>query len=704
MKKSDMNKELEREMTNEAVAERYGLAVERIGELAENCGLSEPFDRYFQSTAAFLKLVAEEYTFVESGALRQADLATLKEHNRALYADILPDHYGESFGNPVYAGKQLGAEWGQLLGALYGEFRATIPYAYEQKKFELTIRMELFLEVYAAFSCACLEEKSIPKWESIRQILYWYISDYSEVEVYQRRKEQVDPSCDFVTRMITESDWQDVRYLYYYGEYVTEEEVRTAQYLAKLPEEVLAKMADTYTEGYRIGFGATGKDISKKKTVEIRYCLGFERMIRRAIEQFRKMGLEPTFCRAVGTLFQKRSGGRNGWYGAIPNKQYDFDHREDDALFLDKGLVNRRLEVMQTAFEAMRNEALLFGGPAVVETFGEVPFAPVITKEACAYSEAQQKLSVEYAAQAGQLVNRYIPGEERSFTIIAFPMPAIGAQYEAIFDEIVRINTLDYVLYQTIQQKLIDALNEGCAAQIKGTNGNQTDLTVQFFERTKPQEQTIFENCVADVNIPVGEVFTSPKLEGTEGVLHVSHVFLDGLEYQNLKLTFQNGMVKEYSCTNFETLKENQKYIRDNVLFHHESLPMGEFAIGTNTTAYVAAQKYDMADKLPILIAEKMGPHFAVGDTCYSHEEENRLYNPDGKEIVAKENSISALRNTEPGKAYFQCHTDITIPYDELGELAVLKEDGTRTILIQDGRFVLAGCEELNRPFQNEIG
>ena len=30
---------------------------------------------------------------------------------------------------------------------------------------------------------------------------------------------------------------------------------------------------------------------------------------------------------------------------------------------------------------------------------------------------------------------------------------------------------------------------------------------------------------------------------------------------------------------------------------------MGEFAIGTNTTAYVAAVKYGIADKLEILMA-----------------------------------------------------------------------------------------------------
>lgn len=80
------------------------------------------------------------------------------------------------------------------------------------------------------------------------------------------------------------------------------------------------------------------------------------------------------------------------------------------------------------------------------------------------------------------------------------------------------------------------------------------------------------------------------------------------------------------------------------------------------------AQKYQIADKLPILIAEKMGPHFAVGDTCYSWAEDTSVYNPDGKEIIARDNEVSILRKEDPSRAYFGCHTDITIPYEELGQ------------------------------------
>ena len=279
-------------------------------------------------------------------------------------------------------------------------------------------------------------------------------------------------------------------------------------------------------------------------------------------------------------------------------------------------------------------------------------------------------------------------------------MPDIGPQYGDIFDDIVRINTLDYRLYQRIQQRLIDTLDLGSTVLVKGKGPNRTDMTVRLHELRDPAKETNFENCVADVNIPVGEVFTSPLLRGTEGVLHVTRVFLNGLEYRDLWLRFEDGMVADYGCANFPDEEENRKYIRDNVLFHHDTLPIGEFAVGTNTAAYVAARRYGIEDKLPILIAEKTGPHFAVGDTCYSHAEDVRVCNPDGKEIIARDNEVSLLRDTDVSKAYFQCHTDITIPYDELGEISVLTGTGERIFIIRDGQFVLEGCGELNRAFQ----
>lgn len=441
-------------------------------------------------------------------------------------------------------------------------------------------------------------------------------------------------------------------------------------------------------------------DISKKKLVNIRYSIGFERMMRAAVRQFRAMGLEPVIYRYAVHSINKRQMIKIGYGSTSPNKQYEFDHRCDSAIYLDKALINRKLENLRKAYEEYASEAAVFGGPACLEIFGETPFQPVQKEDVYTYHKGQEQLEVQYRGKANQIVNEYIKPEERSFTIIAYPMPEIGEQYEEIFREIVKVNTLDKDMYREIQQHLIDALDQAKTVHVIGKGENRTNIYVQMHPLEDPEHQTNFENCLADVNIPVGEVFTSPKLAGTYGTLHVSEVFLNELGYKDLCLTFEDGMIKDYTCKNFENEEDNQKYVKENVLYNRDTLPIGEFAIGTNTTAYVMAHKYGIVYKLPILIAEKMGPHFAVGDTCYSYCEETIVHNPDGKEIIAKDNECSILRKTDPENAYFNCHTDITIPYEELGSITAIRADGTEISLIRDGRFVLPGTEKLNEAFQ----
>lgn len=678
------------------IEERYDLAIGRIGRIGGEESVKLPFRKFFQKTASFLLMIDELKKEIESGGYEKRDLSELEAWNDRLYRDILPDNYSTSYGNPVFAVKELGEGYGQILSFLYTELRGAIPYVFEGKTEYLDILLELFLEIYGQF-----EEEEIPKEEQIKEIIYWYASDYCDVFVADRIREQIDPDCSFALNIICSSDLSDLRYLYRFGEYISENERRTAEHLLELSEDVICKMADVYTEGYRVGFVNTGKDLSKKGTVEIRYVLGFERVIKKAVENFREMGLRPVFCRSGTSVLTKRRHLKVGYYGAVANKQFDYDHGNDQALFFDKKFMERKLEVIKTTYEHHKELAAKMAGPAVIEMFGEEPFSPEQTMEALSLTAKQEELSLQFDSRQSQIVNSYIPGDERSFTIIAYPVPEIGKDYKEIFDEVIRINTLDAKVYEKVQQTLIDALDQGEYVHILGGNGNRTDLKVQLHRLNDPKKETIFENCVADVNIPVGEVFTSPVLEGTNGVLHVSRVYLNELQYRDLEITFANGMIADYSCGNFERELENKAYIRDNILHRHETLPLGEFAIGTNTTAYVAAKKYGIEEKMPILIAEKMGPHFAVGDTCYSWSEDIRVYNPNGKEIVAKDNSVSIRRKEDVSKAYFHCHTDITIPYEELKSITVVTADGDRIPLLEEGRFVLPGCEVLNEPLKN---
>lgn len=671
---------------DELLQERLNLAKERIAQIQEENIANAAFAAFFKKEAKWLSLLFIIERKVADGSLYDMSLTELQEQNEQLYGELRKENYEINYANPAYAVKELGEEYGPLMAAVHAELRGCIVSVYEGRTEEFAAAAELFLEIVSAFACAWVEEKTLPACEDIRQIFYWYMSDYAELRSGRQVYESVTPVMNAVKKTVMESNLTDLRYLYYCGEYVSDCELRTARFLNSLPEEKIARMADTFTEGYRMGFFAGNKDISIKKSVSIRYNLGFERVVRKAVGNFAKIGLETIVY-------------RDGLQSTPVNRQYLYDHKDDIVLFLDRQYMNRKLETLKHAYEQNKEAAGVYGGPAVMEVFGETPFAPSVKPEACRMDEKHQKLMVEYMSAYRQQQAEYIKEEERSFTIIAFPTPDIGERFEEIFEEIIRINTLDYKLYRQIQQTIIEVLDTARYVEIKGMNGNRTDMKVMLHALRNPEKETKFENCVADVNIPVGEVFTSPVLTGTEGVLHVSRVFLRQLEYKDLEITFKDGMTADYRCGNFSDETEGKKYIRENILNNHPSLPLGEFAIGTNTTAYVAAEKYHIGDRLPILIAEKMGPHFAVGDTCYSHAEEVKVYNPDGKEIIARDNEVSLLRKEDMSKAYFNCHTDITIPYHELGEVTAVREDGSRCAVIEKGRFVLAGCEELNKPF-----
>lgn len=677
---------------NEAVRERYELAVERIREIESEETVKEPFREYFRRTAAFIGMMDQLHQLVEDGSFREQSLDEMKAWNHRLYEDILPGQYETSFANPAYAAEKLGEGYGQMLSFLYAEIRGQIAFAVESRLTEMTILDELFIEIYNLF------EGEVPKESSVKEALYWFTSDYTDLTVTYRVRETLDPSLDFAKSIIAEQDLSDLRYLYVYGEYVSEEELRIASFMNSLPQETVDRMADTYTEGYRKGFEVMGRDLSKKETVTILYELGFERMVKKAIENFRELGLEPIIYRNAVWSVDRNPNRKRGFYGTSANKQYEYDHRYDNSLYMKKAFTERKLAVLKVAYETYKKEAGQYAGPALIETFGEAGFEPVNKAECLKQNEKQEKLSLAYANDAAQVANQYIPGDETSFTIIAFPKPSIGEDFEEIFEETIRINTLDYEIYKKIQQSIIDRLDGAEHVIVTGKGANHTNLKIMLHTLEKPDEQTNFENCVADVNIPLGEVFTSPVLTGTEGILEVSSVYIGDIQFKNLHIEFVDGKISDYFCENFEDTDQGRALMKQVIFRNHDSLPMGEFAVGTNTVAYAMAQKFGIIDKLPILIVEKMGPHFAVGDTCYSWSEDSPVYNPDGKEIIARDNEVSLLRKEDISKAYYNCHTDITIPYRELDEIYGVAADGRKLPIIENGTFVVPGTEMLNEP------
>lgn len=689
-----MEMNLEEWKESEEVKERLELCTERLVALEKETTVPEEYRHFFIAQAKKLLLLFDYGKSVADASFFQRTATECQAYFAMLYAEQLPENYGESFANPAYTVKLYGKKYGRLFAYLAARLNTGIFYAAEKNLLGTVMLAELLIEIYNYF-----EEFHAFTFKECRGALYSFEMDNAELFLAWKVEKQFAPSDTFAKDIIMKADCGDLRYLYRYGEYLTDNEFGVASFLESLAEEKIKAIAENVVGGYLRGFQVMRVPLGRGQTVGLRYAIGFERVMKEVIRLLEAEGLLVTSAR---TPAGARHARKSGYTVTNVNIQYDYDHRNDEGLLADKRWYEHKERVLRRVYEQKKQQLSLYAGPLVLETFGECLPLPKNAPEAISLDKRQQRLKLECMGKLGELAQEYIPSDQTSFTIVAYPLPSIGEAFPEIFEETLRLNRLDNEVYCKVQQCMIDALDKAQAVHVTGRGGNRTDITVQLWRLNNPEKETIFENCTADVNIPAGEVFTSPVLMGTNGTLHVSSVFLGSTEYKNLELVFRDGKTVGYSCENYDVREENETFLKENLLKNHEWLPLGEFAIGTNTTAYMVGKRFGITRVLPILIAEKTGPHFALGDTCYSHSEDHRVYNPDGKEIVARENECSALRGTEPEKAYFHCHTDITIPYDELGEISALCADGTEISIIKDGRFVLPGTELLNEALDGK--
>ncbi len=314
--------------------------------------------------------------------------------------------------------------------------------AFEGRFYIIKNYLELFIEVYNYF-----EQTSGIKYKDVRKIIREFINESCHDMMEYRTREMGDPGLSFAADIINNWDLNDLRYLYQFGEYIGDNEIKIAQYLNGLEEEKVKAMAFTYVDGYKRGFEVAGIDLSKKETVNIRYNIGFERMVKYSIECFAELGLKPAIYRAAVFSINKRQQHKIGYHSTGANKQFDYDHRFDDGLYLSKKFKANKLEALEMAYEKHKDQMSKYAGPALIEVFGEENFTPKNKKDAISLNEKQQKLSVEYNRDASIIGNRYVKGDETSFTIIAYPLPEIGEDFEEIFDETVKVNTLDNKTY-----------------------------------------------------------------------------------------------------------------------------------------------------------------------------------------------------------------------------------------------------------------
>ena len=243
-----LKKEINRKEVQEWVKERFELSVERIREIAEANTAEAPFDVYFHCLADFILYVEKVYEMRQDGRFVQLTTKELAEMNHCFYADILPETevwegetgYEKSYANPQWSTAMLGADYGPMMAWLVTEIRGLIPLAFQGRLADMTAINELFIEIYNRF------ENRIPERDEILQIIYWYVSDYSDQTVTGRTREKLDPALSFYRDIIMKADLTDLSYLYQYGEYISANEKSIAAYLNTLDQSVIDDMAATF--------------------------------------------------------------------------------------------------------------------------------------------------------------------------------------------------------------------------------------------------------------------------------------------------------------------------------------------------------------------------------------------------------------------------------------------------------------------------
>lgn len=495
-----------------------------------------------------------------------------------------------------------------------------------------------------------------------------------------RMKELVDAD-NLFARVLASARPDQMDWMIAYGLPVTQQELDYCRFWFSLPKAELHRIARHIVKAFLHGFLSQSRDRAGRSRVRLHFALGQEALAQQVVGFLAEEGLEAIAAAPSCTGF---------------SPQYHADHRHDLAANQDPDCYAIQTRAYQAALDCYQPQLLDTCGFIRIGAFGRDPQAR--QPSAHAFRPSPEALQMHHA----QMTTRrsaeahVLRPDTLSFCSVVFPDVHIGQRFPEVFKAFVKLNTQDPQPFELIQKELIDLLDPCVAIRIKGQNGNQTDLHVSLQPLANPDRETNFLNCGGDLNIPHGELFTTPQLKGTQGLLHVRDIYLKDQHYLDLKLWFEDGRVRDYNCSNFEDPAANRQHVFETLLQSTNNAPMGELSIGTNTLAFKTAKDFGLTKLLPILLAEKMGPHIAVGDPCFARGEDSPVFNLyGGKEMTARDNELTGQRH-HGDDCYVNFHTDITLPYDQVGLFEGLLEDGSTVVILRDGRYLPLSAAALN--------
>lgn len=604
------------------------------------------------------------------------DFDTLAKDNFNFYSELI-ENYDRSYANPRYTQTQLPEHIADIASATYYEVLTMLPYIFQKRE----IRIDFIVEKFYTIVDALQNDQDVL--EAMSALYGRRKSQLMEEETY------LDYAKDsFYSELCKHNDLHDLRYLFRYGIYISDTELAYANVLQTYDEKKIRALAKQMVDCYLKGFRIERKSYETRNISRIIQIVGLEKVGRYIFQYLHENNLDGTIAQIVY---------RNHNAQAIAD--YDVCSKY---VYTDKNL-NSEYEEYMGVLKRLSSLLLAYQGNIIMVSFAQKKVDISMYQTHCKPNFEFMK-AVEINRTLA--LRQWIKKEEISYTGMAFPAKDITEEdYRTIFDHIMEINLMKDTKLEEIHEILIEALDQGEKVHLKGYKGNKTDVEIALRPLEDPLTETNFVNCGAATNIPAGEIYTSPQLKNSNGLIHIQKVRISRIEFKDIELRLENGFVTAYGCKNTENDEENHELINSYIFHNRETLPIGEFALGTNTFAYSLAKQDGILYKLHTLIYEKLGPHIALGDTCFSWSEDFARYsNFTGKKIMAVDNEVSIKRKLDPTQAYFGVHYDLTIPYDEMEEITVWTKEQAKIPIVKNGCFVLPGCESLNQYLNKDEG
>lgn len=256
--------------------ERYSLAFEKIGEIAEgkdgNERLPKEMTEAFAHIAGRWIVACELYERCkEQDEAFSAALCKSREFKESYLDAVLPENYQKNIEDPARAVKMLKRKNGQLFSAMANEAFLALNYALNGDLELLTVNLELFIEVFCIFKDAFSDTDSISEasdhaFMSAKESIASFMKD--NLSLYTEKKDAagicfIDVNPQFVYDHLRDSAlWLDS---VYFARYV-ENGKRSEELESRIFEDALPKIEGSVPVAKRenISFTPAQKRLMKK--------------------------------------------------------------------------------------------------------------------------------------------------------------------------------------------------------------------------------------------------------------------------------------------------------------------------------------------------------------------------------------------------------------------------------------------------------